>query len=206
MATSEDIRIYNYDYPDFCIHNLPLPTKREYLKMVYKTIICPKIALIWRDILQEPLSLGYISWDFMIKLMVATHKHDTTQHLCIHEDKFHLFIQTSLLLCRTIHFPPFPGGDDSKIHFHAVTKAMITTAYDYFEIHIFKDLDDITERKTFQTIRKPLGFCYHDRHIIGLGLKIYWIMKEIQILPPALEEPSSGTPSLKPPYPPPPLR
>ncbi len=200
----DDIRIYAFEHPDFCLYNQILPSKLDFLQVVKEvTRACPIMASIWRNILQEPLSLGYFSWDSMVKLIIATHKHNTTHHHCMEEDQTNFLIIMSLLLSRTIHYPPFPGGDDSKSHFYSVTRATITEAYDYFEAFIFKDIDKLMNRRSFQTIRKTLTFYGDDRNIIANGLKTYNIMRELQILPPALVDPLDVAPPL---FPPPPLR
>lgn len=159
------------------------------------------MTIIWREILLEPLGIGYISWNSMIKLMIATHQHDTNPHPCTHLEDTHFLIKMSLLFSRTIQYPPFPGGDDSKTHFYAVTRAIIPAAHAHFETLIFKDIDSMMGRRSFQTIRKIPDCVNSDRDIIGFGLQTYHIMKELQILPPALADPLNVVPTYRPPLP-----
>jgi hypothetical protein len=199
----EEVRIYAFDYPDFCIYQQILPSKAEFLNTVQEIIrACPGIASIWRNILQEPISLGYISWNSIIMLIAATYKHDTSHHHCIGKEETHFLIKMCLLLSRTIQFPPFPGGDDSKMHFYAVTRTKIREAYDHFEEHIFKDLDKMMSRRCFQSIRDEPNHT-DNRVTFYFGLKTYHIMEELQILPPALVDPWGTVPSF---ISPPPLR
>lgn len=198
----EDIKIYALDYPDFCIYNPVFSSKDGFLHIINTvTKACPRMAIIWREILLEPLGLGYISWNSMVRLMIATHQHDTNPHPCTSLDQAHLLIKMSLLLSRTIQYPPFPGGDDSKSHFYAVTRTTVPAAYDHFETFIFKDIDSMMERRSFQTIRKQPDSVSNGNDIIYYGLQVYHIMKELQILPPALVDPHNVVPSYKPPLP-----
>lgn len=199
---TENVSIYALDHPDFCTYNQLFTSKKDFLLMANPVIRgCPRIAIIWKEVLLEPLNLGYISWNSMIRLMVAVYQHDTNDHPCMHKEKVHFFLNMCLLLSRTVHCPPFPGGDDSKTPFYAATIAIIPAPYAYFENSFFKRIDVMMKRRSFQLIRKEPHTTMKDEDIIAHGHWAYDIMKELQILPPALADPWNPVSPYIPPIP-----
>lgn len=193
----ETVPIFVLDNPT--IHTYPIHfSKYDFITFFVNPTIthCPKLAIIWNEVLKEPLKLGYIPWNSMVLLMTSLYKHDTTDHACQSIDWAHVFIVESLLYCRSISFPPFPGGEDVITNpYYSVTRAKIPQAYDHFEREIFKGLDRRIGYRMFSTIRllpkhTPITptFIYH------YGSKVYRVLEHLRLLPPALEEPDDTIP------------
>lgn len=196
--TLDNTSIFVLDNPTLHTYEVPL-SKADFINSIANPIIMksPKLAIIWKEILQEPLSKGYITWGTMITLMVSLYKHDHTYPSYKHRKEAHLLITQSLFYCRTIHFPPLPGGEDADKPFANISRAKIPNPYDYFETNIFKDMDAQVDYRNFPTIRLSTRIMKDDeerRISYRLGTRAYTILEALRALPPSVEEPEDSIP------------
>lgn len=190
-----DTPIHVYDGTRFPTYQTTFSTKEDFITNVVNPAItsCPKLALIWREVLQEPLTLGYIPWNNMIILIASLHKHDTTNHPCTSSRVVYDFIIESLLLCRIIHYPPFPGGAEGDRPFYAVTRVKMWEHYKHFNQKIFSRMDMRAGFRPFDSIRDtPV---YMDKNLLlPYATRVYHTLEEQGILPPAFNDPELGVP------------
>lgn len=192
----EDVTIFMFDNPELDFTwDTNHGCKEEFITEVVDPAItrCPKLWIIWEQILQAPLIAGYITWEAMIILIAALYQHDFTDHVCTQKEVVHTFIMESLLLCRIIHYPPFPGGVEDKKPFYAISKHQLGKSYDHFEKNIFKNLDKKMGHRIFDSIRETPGLM--DKK----GVKFYGEMavthlRRIDMAPEVLDAPSSEIP------------
>ena len=129
----------------------------------------------------------------MIVLIAALHKHHTSNHDCVSIRETQTFIVECLLLCRTIHYPPFPGGSDGDRPFYTVTRVMLWEAYSYFSFFIFRPLDERMGHRVFDTIRCT-DFAMSKQEFLRYASRVYHNMEDQGILPPALVDTDTAIP------------
>jgi hypothetical protein len=192
--TPETTPVYIFDQPPFPTYSPPFDKNFFINRMVNPVITrCPRLAILWREILQEPLRLGYIPWDSMIRLMSSLHKHNNIPHPCIPNKEVNLFIIRCLFLCRVIHYPPYPAGAEDDKPFFAATRVRIPDAFNYFEKHIFRKLDLWKGDRMFDSIREEPGLMTREE-VNWFGTRVYLSLEEQGILPPALVDRNYGVP------------
>lgn len=196
--TPEDTQIFRYLDLPHCPNNTNFPTKHNFITEVVNPAItgCSRIGTLWDHVLQEPLTLGYITWNAMLILIAALGVHDreSPRHACIRKEKLHTFIKECLLLCSTIHFPPLPGGADDCKPFYAASKVSLGVYYSHFEEHIFKPLDEQTGHRVFDPIRETPGLMSSDM-VSEHGRKVYYHLLSLKAGPEALHFPRAHIPS-----------